>query len=223
MSKFHTWLITLSTVEDIDMDVARDIVAYLKKKCKYGYCITETATKRHLHAAVCFKIEIAKKHFEETIWSKVEKHHPTSIKRIALKSTVQYDFKWVTEYLLKDSTRTVLWEKVDEEDWMKFFPTPEQQEILQTAKAAGLPVTAIKDMRMTHLETGWIAYSDDVSYLGAVKYLMYAMNVERSIHVITDIRRLNQTAWALYTYRAHLIEPCMESVRYGNQMIGALM
>lgn len=221
--KFHTWQITVSTVEDLDRTVAEDITAYLKKKCHYGLVVLEHSTKWHLHASVCFKSPIEKKHFEETIWLKVEKAHPTSRKRVALVSTVQYTTLWITEYLKKDCDRVILWDKMDLAEFTLKFPTETEQAQLKELKAAKKPdPSEAKDPRFARFEIGWISYSTDVSYEGALKYLQYAMNVERSMSVIVDPRRLHQTAWALFQYRAHSITPSVDGVRFGHLMDGTL-
>lgn len=219
--KFYTWCITVSTVEDIDEVVCDNIVSYLKKKCRYGYVVREMAKKWHLHATVCFKDRIEKKHFEETIWDKVKHAHPTSIKKIALKSNVCYNHKWYDAYLRKDEETKVLWEAVDREDFVKFFPTQEEQDELSEAKSKGKPVFGdAKDPYYTKLEAGWIEYTTDDSYESAYSYLQYAMNVERSMTVISDVRRLCQMALALHRFRTHAIDCPPDAKRFYNQHYG---
>jgi len=221
--KFHTWLITLSPREDIDRTCAEEVVKYLKCKCRYGYVVLEHAAKWHLHAAVCFKSPIEKKHFEATIWSKIEKFHSSSIKRIALKSTVQFNHDWHTQYLQKDSNRIVIWNKYDIDDYSKFFPTEEEQVELQLAKDAKAPMAAESvDPYYARLEREWEEYSPEVSYEEAVKFLQYSMYVSRTARVISDQRRLHQTAFALFKYRAHDISLSVEAVRYGHLMDGTI-
>jgi len=219
--KFHTWRITVSTAEDIDRMVADSIVSYLKKKCRYGYVCLEMAKKLHLHAVVCFVSPIEKKHFEETIWDKVHKRHSSSIKRIALKSNVQYDHMWVDDYLQKDPTRTVLWDKVDKKDWAQFYPTQEQQDELKAAYEAKKPVAGeSKDPYFTKLEAMWIEHTTDESYESAYKFLKYAMNVERSIQVMKDPRALMQTALALHHFRTKNVDVPADAIRFYNQHYG---
>lgn len=221
--KLFTWLITVSTKEDLDRSSADEIVSYLKKKCRYGYVVLEFSSKWHLHAAVCFKGPIEKKHFEETIWSKVERTHPTSIKRVALKSTVQYNHGWIDEYLQKDVQKVILWHSYDPEEYAKYFPTQEEQDDLRHALEARAPVaTEAKDPRFARLEQGWIEYSSTVTYIDALKYLEYSMYQERSMPVITDQRRLHQTAWCLYKYRSRDLNPSVEAVRFGHLMDGTI-
>ena len=70
-----------------------------------------------------------KKHFGETIWDKVHVAHPTSIKRIALMSTVQPDHDWAQNNLQKTDTETIFRNHVDFDEWKKFLPTKEQQDL----------------------------------------------------------------------------------------------
>lgn len=219
--KFYTWEITLSTVEDVDTVVCENITHYLKKKCRFGLVVREMSKKWHLHAVVCFKDKIEKKHFEETIWEKVRVVHPTSVKKIALKSTVQHDHDWSQNYLKKTDTPTVFWDNVDREEWSKFFPTDEEQTELQEASVKKKPMAGdAKDPFYTKLEEKWIEYTTDDSYESAYSYLQYAMNVERSMSVISDVRRLCQMALALHRFRTHAIDCPPDAKRFYNQHMG---
>lgn len=211
----------MSVKEDLDPDVAKDIVGYLKKKCRYGFVVLEQSAKWHMHAVVCFTSPIEKKHFEQTLWGKCEKAHPTSIKRIALKSVVQHDHDWITNYLQKDSAKRVLWQKYDEEEYTKFFPSQEEQAELIAAAASNKPSSSeAKDPRMTRLESEWIEYSTDDSYESACRFLNYSMNVARTMPCICDSRRLNQLAWTLHRYRTHAVEMFSDQIRHGSMMTG---
>ena len=162
-----------------------------------------------MHAAVCFKHSIEKKHFEETIWEKVIKYHPSSIKRVALKSVVQYDHDWHDDYLQKTEDKQVLWDSDAKDDYAKFFPTPEEQSDLVAAKESQtVSAKDTKDPRFTRYLQEWTAYSTDDTYESAVKWFKYAMYVERSMQVIYDKRRLCQIAFALHEMRTHSIELC---------------
>jgi len=219
--RLHTWEITISTVEDFDEDCARAVVAYFKKKCRYGFVAYECSRKWHLHAAVCFKQPMEKKHFEETIWQKVEKYHPTSKKRMALVSVVQYDHMWRDDYLRKSKDTKVLWDEYKSEDYAKFFPSQEEQDELKLAKETKtMAAKDTKDPRFTRYLQMWTEYSTDETYEGAVKWFKYAMYVEQTIMVIPDKRRLCQLAFALHEMRTKTIEPCHEERRYGMQMVG---
>lgn len=219
--RFHTWEITVSTVEDFDEDSARAVVAYLKKKCRYGFVAYECSRKWHLHAAVCFKQPMEKKHFEETIWEKIEKYHPTSKKRIALVSVVQYDHMWRDDYLRKSADTKVLWDDYKSEDYAKFFPTQEEQDELKLAKETKtMAAKDTKDPRFTRYLQMWTEYSTNDTYEAAVKWFKYAMYVEQTIQVIPDKRRLCQLAFALHEMRTKTIELCHEEKRFGEQMLG---
>jgi len=219
--KLHTWEITISTKEDFDEDAAACVVAYLRKKCRYGFVAYELSRKWHLHAAVCFKQAIEKKHFEETIWEKVAKYHSTSIKRVALKSIVQYDHDWRDSYLRKSSDTKILWDEYKTEDYTKFFPSKDEQEELVAAKETKTTAAKdTKDPRFTKYLQAWTEYTTDDTYESAVKWFKYAMYVEQTMPVIFDKRRLCQLAFALHEMRTKTIEPCAEEKRYGNQMVG---
>lgn len=221
--KFYTWLFTIRTKGPLDRACADEVVSYLKKKCRFGYVVLEVSPELHLHASVCFKSPIEKKTFEETVWSKLERTHPDSIKRVALKSTVQYNHHWIDEYLQKDNERIVLWHKYEHVEYANYFPTAEEQaELVRSAEARAPLPTEAKDPRFARLEQGWTEYSSSVTYIDAVKYLEYSMYQERSMPVITDQRRLHQTAWCLYKYRSRDLNPSVEAVRFGHLMDGTI-
>jgi len=136
---------------------------------------------------------------------------------------VQYNHDWYNEYLRKDSDTSILWDKYEIEEYNKYFPTLQQQEELVAASASKKSLTAdAKDPRFAALEARWEEYSTEVTYESAVKFLKYTMNVERSIQVIVDPRRLCQTAWALYEYRGRIVEPCVDQINFGQRMSGIL-
>lgn len=222
--KFHTWLITVSTKEDLDATASAAIADYFKKKCRYGYVVLEHASdtlRLHLHASVCFKQPAAKKDFEATLWKHIFPVHPTAIKRIAVKSTVQYNDKWIQEYLQKDSTKQVLWHVMGD-DYASFYPSKEEQEALKASKTVGkmLPGDS-KDPWFAKHEIDWEEHSpDDSSYESAIVYLKYKMNVERSMPVIKDRRRLREAAWALHEYRTHSVAVTAADLNFMHQETG---
>lgn len=222
--KFHTWQITVSTAEDLEKDASDGIVDYIRKKSRYGYVVLEHASatlRLHMHICVCFKQPIASKHINETLWSHVAPRHPTAIKTVALKTTVQYNMKWYDDYLLKDPDRTVLFEKMSG-DYINYFPTQEEQQALIAAKAAKRPISNdSKDPWFSRHEVAWEEmYPSDASYQSAVRYLNYCMNTARSMPVIKDRRRFCETAWALHRYRTHAIEPTTYDLNFEHQQTG---
>lgn len=220
--RFSTWEITISTKEDVHINCARDVVAYLKKKCAYGFVVLERSSKWHLHAAVCFKQPMEKKHFEETIWAKVEKFHADSIKRYALKSTVQSDHDWRDNYLAKTTDRQILWDHYVKDEYDKCFPSKLEQAELQNAAEAKRPIAGdAKDPYYAKLESEWEEYTTEDSYESALKFLHYSMNVARTMRVIADPRRIQQTAWALHRYRTKAMEPTYAEKRYLVDQLGS--
>lgn len=219
--KFFTWNVTISTREDIDEIVCENIVRYVKKKCRYAYVVREMATKWHLHAVLCFKEAIEKKHFEETMWDKVKHAHPTSIKKVALKSTVCYNHAWFDQYLRKDKTTKVLFEHMDRDEFVKFFPSEAEQEELAECKAKNKVSTQdAKDPYYAKLEEKWIEHSpEDDSFESAYSFLQYAMNVERSMTVMSDVRKISQVALALHRYRTQATDCPPEAKRYYNNIV----
>lgn len=214
----------MSTKEDIAPESSSGITSYLKKKCKYGYIVLEHSPETlrlHLHACVCFKVKIEKKHMEESVWKHVYPHHRDSIKIYALKSTVQYNDKWLTEYLQKDSSKEVLWHDIGS-DYSLFYPSKEEQEQLIAAKKVGRPVSSdAKDPWMAKHEMQWEEYApSDDSYKSAYRYLSYQINVARTMPAIRDERRLCDAAWALHRYRTHAIEPTTYALNYEHQKTG---
>ena len=200
--KLHTWELTVSTKGDIDDDCVGGIVAYFKKKCRYGFVVLEYAAKWHLHAVVCFKQPIEKKHIEETVWEKVKKYHPDSIKTKALKTVVQYDHDWRSNYLQKDEHKKVLWDHYHEEDYTKFFPSKEEQEKLIKAKESRtMAASDHKSPVFQRYLQMWTNYSTQDTYEAAVEWFKYAMYVECSIPIMVDQRRMRQNAWALHEFR----------------------
>lgn len=207
--KFYTWLITISTKEDLEPVVSDGILTYLKKKCRYGYVVLEHASatlRLHMHACVCFKNPIEKKHFTDTIWQHVKPRHPSAIKTVAVKATVQYNDQWYREYLQKDLCKSVLWQHIGD-DYPKFYPTQEEQEQLIAAKALGKQALGeAKDPWFAKHEVLWEEHSpDDASYESAVLYLRYCMHDARTMPLMKDRRRLRDTAMSLHEYRTRFV------------------
>lgn len=225
--KLSTFRITVSVPDHLCDTAISRIATWVSKKCVYYHVVTEhgTSGKKHLHAAIVLKTPAEGNNVLGYWWKIVQEFHPTAIRRYAMDKKVMYDHVWYDDYLRKEDAVVVVASKYTRDEVAKYFPSETEQESLMNHVVEGTSDDD-KDKYFGALERTWIEYNpnvEEVTFLNAVSFLKYRMNVERTMNVISDPRRLNQTAWALYQYRARIITPDVINTRYQGIMEGTLV
>lgn len=224
--KLSTFRLTVSVPDHISDTVISRIASWCSKKCVYYHVVTEygTSGKKHLHAAVVLKVPAEGNNVLGYLWKIVQDCHPTAVRRHAMNKHVMYDHVWYDEYLRKESGVTVVASKYDRDEVAKYWPTSEEQDALMN-HVVDATTDEDKDKFFGALERAWLEYNSDpteCTFLNAVTFLKYRMNVERTMNVISDPRRMNQIAWALYQYRGKIIAPDVVNTRYQHIMDGTI-
>lgn len=218
--KLSAFRITISTKDDVKDAVVNRVKAWALKKCLYGYIVVEHAPggRKHLHAAVCLRTPAEGNDVIGYLWTIVREYHPDAIRRVAMNKHVMYDHGWYDEYLKKDQNVQVIWDNYPKDEVAKFFPTEQEQEQLMS-RVVESSTDAPKDPRYARLCREWTEYEPvDVSYEAAVRFLKYVMFAAKTETVISDHRRMCQTAWALWHYRSGRIEVDSGDRAYCNQL-----
>lgn len=218
--KVLTLRITISTKDHIKDGAVNRIKQWALKKCKHAYIVVEPSPtgRRHLHAAVCLKAPAEGNDVVGYLWKIVKEYHPDAVRKVAMNKHVMYDHKWYDEYLRKEGSVEVVLDSYNKDEVARCFPTAEEQQQLMD-HVVEATTDAPKDPYYDQLCRDWTEYDeDDTSYESAVKYLKYAMFAARTIRVISDQRRVCQTAWALWHYRNRRIEVDAGDKAYCNAL-----
>lgn len=220
--KLRTFRITLSPKESIDHNCEVAIINYIQKKASFYHVVAEygTSGKRHLHAAVCWKVPSEANDITGYMWDIVKKYHPTSLRKVAVNKHAMVDHAWYDSYLVKEKDVVVLATKYDRDRVAECFPSESEQEALMNHVVEGT-TEKVADPRMARLCKEWTDYAPNAStYEDAGRFLNYIMYAAKTEPVILDHRRVCQLGWSLYKYRNSIIDVEAEYVRYGNQLTG---
>lgn len=217
----RTFLLTVSPREDVTLECQNSIIKYVREQCLFGYVVTENGRsgKLHLHAVMVFDSHREKKKLQENINNRVVKRngHPDAKNGIATYVQVCPGHKWYDEYLRKEGTCNVLYDRYNREEVTQYFPTEAVQEFLQTHTRS----SSVADKYMDELERKWIdRFPDDSSYECAIEFIKYRMFVQRDMICIRDKRKRCELAWTLYEYRNQIVTADVEERNYGNRMTG---
>lgn len=134
----HTFKLTVSPKSDIKEECYKQICKTIETTCEYYYGVTERGESGKLHLHVCFvhKLPSKKKVLRNNIAQRsVKPFHnfelDETVLSVAVRVDVMYDHKWYEEYLRKEEHCTVLIDKYDRDAVSAYFPTAQQQKLLQ--------------------------------------------------------------------------------------------
>ena len=196
----HTFLLTISTKDDVSEETTKLLLKYLSKNFDHVYGVAEHGNtgKRHLHFCMCSMRARQSSSLHDDIWKRhVRPYHKDSIGHKAVLVTVMYNHEWYNEYLKKESDVEVLLDSYDPDVVTQYFPTQEEQEKLIQTKGK-----RIADSYVHGLSVQYKDECPDCSPGSALDYLRTRMFVQKDMAVILDERRLRQLALALYRYRS---------------------
>lgn len=204
----HTFLLTISTKDDVSAPTEGKLIKYLTKNFDHAYGVAERDRSgiRHLHFALCSALPRQSSNIHDDVWKRhVRPHHGDSIGRYAVVVTVMYNHDWHTSYLRKEEGCEVLIDRYDPDLVSTFFPTPEQQEKLIQTKGK-----RIADTYVHSLSAAFQEFTEECSPGSALDYLRTRMFITHDMAVILDERRLRQLALALYRYRSNDIRRSLD-------------
>jgi len=198
--------ITISVKGDLSAESQDGIASWIRKNTLMHYIVIETGEsgRRHMHALLIFKDPRDPRKIKDNVWTRfVQKHHPDSLARIAVKVQVCPGPKWYDEYLQKESTRELISNTWDPEAALEYYPLPAVQEALMAkSRSAG---TACPWLELDI--ASWTGSTFENTPEGALMYLKHRMFVLRNLVPISDPRKRTEKALMYWEYRNGVVSP----------------
>lgn len=189
--------VTLSVKGDICDETVKRFCKWASKATMYHVVEEFTNDRRHVHALLCYEKAVLAASVQENVYKRfVKPFHPDSIGKFAVKVNANYDNKWITSYLSKETSTKVIVSQYDACREADYYPPKEVQLLLQNVNNCH---TAVDSFYAEH-EVEYLQYirlRDGSTPELAIKYLYDRMHVSRTMRVISDKRRLHQIAFAL--------------------------
>ena len=197
MSTFRTYAITFRPSNGVD---ETDIAKFTKWACKqsdYYHIVTEKdGYAKHIHAALFLKKSVQRSNVA-TMMSRLFKELDSQEKSVMLKGIkILYNYDWISNYLDKDDDTVVIASNLPEkghiESW--FPPKPVTTGVARARKCSAF---------YHELESLWMKYNGpdyELNTMNARAFLNRMMNKERVINVISDPKKIKETAGALVRF-----------------------
>lgn len=225
--KLRSFKLTVSPKYDIPDEVVISITKYLQSNTAMCHIVLENGEsgKLHLHALMCYQNGVVKRNIADTIWKRfVKPECPESIQRIAVRVDVNYDNRWIKEYLCKESTCQQVFTNYDPTRESEFYPPEEIQVELQNiaiVNASCDPVYTEHEQRFNEwLKTkvinrpGCLPYHPKPTPELCCEYFKYRMYVQRDMKVIEDERRLFRKSYCLYEFSTKNTTVCATGKKF---------
>lgn len=202
----RAWHLTVSTKGDISHDCIKALVKHIEATTAHAYVVTEhgESGKLHLHAVLLYKEPREKRVIQSNVWQRyVQKFHPDSIGKVAVKVKVCPGNDWYDEYLKKEQDVTVHFDTYDREAALDFFPSEAIQEVVMAS-------AQLKNHACPWLEQDTKTWSESTfenTPEGALMYLNHRMYVLKNMVPIADPRKITEKALMYWKYRNNVISP----------------
>lgn len=207
--KLRSYKVTLSTKYDIADRTVEKFVNWVRNNAEMHYTVIERGKSgvRHLHSLVCFTVGKARRNLADYFW----RHHVKPFnegceQHAAVDVSINSDDRWISEYLLKEADVEVKSNDYDRAREAEFYPTVEQQEILQVFVGSR---TAVDSFYAEHAGFFTLWFRDNVARhqdvaaattAHCLQYFYHRMHVSKDMRVMSDPRRVRQQAQALARY-----------------------
>lgn len=170
--EIRSFLLTISTKTDIEELCWRTITDYVVKSCDFYHVVLERGDsgKLHLHAIMLYDKPQQYRTLRNNMWTRrVQPFHKDdgSIGKFAVKLQAAPGSDWYDEYLRKEEGVQVLATKWDGDHVADYFPTAEQQQVLQDLARKGSPdgwiATHLDDFKSS-IEDGVYTWAKSYAY-----------------------------------------------------------
>lgn len=189
--------------------------------------------KPHLHGLICTEKGFDKTDLQGRIWRDYVRDFvdKDNIPGVACRLDVNYDDRWINEYLSKEAGVRVVQNLYNAEREHEFYPTPEQTLVLQIYRDASEAADSFYSEHSAFYKI-WLGEQPGNRYAVvehvstaklAGKYFEWRMYVKKNMSVIIDTRRLHQMARALDKYTREDCEPDFEDRKYYASLRGPVL
>lgn len=193
--------LTISPKGDVSKDTIDRVVAYAMKSDMYHVVLEHgTSGKAHIHALLNYSTPKLAPKIQENVWQRMVKpFSPGSIGKFAVQVNANYDSRWASEYLSKESTHEVLATNYDASLESNYYPSPEVQTTLQTISRVHVAVDSFYAEHAL-LFAEYVIRRPHPGVTDAIEYFYNRMFVKKDMRVNADKRRVHQMAHALLRY-----------------------
>lgn len=202
--KYNSFGITLQPYGGLTPEILKKIETHILPKCEYYLVITEPSQRggEHLHAALYLDRKVELKYFN----AKIMKRHfcklldERSVWKVAYKGKNLYNDDWVSNYLTKDDSRTVLHQKLPTLDVRQEYYADVERKTSVVADYYYAKLEILFEEWAKKNATGLAKLPREATFKNVCKFMHSAMYEDRTIRVVACPRKLEQIASALLCY-----------------------
>lgn len=205
MNKYKSYAVTISTVEDVENELQKRLVKWLKKQdFAYGVIEHDSQGVRHAHFQVWYNEEGREKGtIKKPLKNIIEKYAPLSKPHIAIKIKIAYNDDWLEEYLQKDIIELLIDNVPSGTD--EFYPSQEEQEKVKNQSNA-------VDQRFHRYKVDFKEWWDKpaevpINKSDVARFLSDMMFRSKKYPVIIDKKNRVNISTSLYLYLNEKIDP----------------